>query len=225
MNRYAPELALVAGGLLGVVFGGFVLVSVGEFYSAAIVCALFGYPFAAYAVYNDTEPTTVLWPWLVTAISGLAAIGIVVDVLRLFSPSLKALLFGVFLGLLVFLPVAAYAAQYGSPPGWLAPRPVEAGSTVLAVSLLVAGLSTGTAVWGAASALLVFVAGTVFAAHSTGISSRRQRRLPVAGLLLAASLLGTGVFTGGSLDPWVTASLAAVFGPLISVALTANFNR
>ena len=57
MNRYAPELALVAGALLGIVFGGFVLFSVGEFYSAAIVCALFGYPFAAYAIHSDAEPT------------------------------------------------------------------------------------------------------------------------------------------------------------------------
>lgn len=224
MNRYAPELALVAGGLLGIVFGGFVLFAVGEFYSATIVCALFGYPFAAYAVHNDAEPTTVLRPWLVTAISGLAAVGILVDVLRLFSLSVDSLLFGTFLALLIFLPVAAYAAWYGSPPAWLTPRPVETGSTLLGLSLLFAGLATGTAVWGAGSALLVFVAGLLFAARSTGISPQRRRRVPIAGLLLAAGLLASGVLIGGSLDRWVTASLAAAFGPLIYVALAASLD-
>jgi len=219
MNRYAPELALVAGGLLGVVFGGFVLVSVGEFYSAAVVGAVFGYPFAAYAVHTDADPTTVLPPRPVAAIGGLLAAGILVDVVRLFSPTASTLLFGLPFALGVFLPLAAYATRYGSPPAWLSPRRVDWGCTVVAAGLLAAGIAVGAATSGAASALLVYVAGGVFAARSAGGSSRPRRRL-VAGLVVTAGLVTAGVAIGGPLDPWVTSALAAAFGPLLVVALT-----
>jgi len=219
MNRYAPELALVAGGLLGVVFGGFVLVSVGEFYSAAVVGAVFGYPFAAYAVHTDADPTTVLPPRPVAAIGGLLAAGILVDIVRLFSPTASAVLFGLPFALGVFLPLAAYATRYGSPPAWLSPRRVDWGCTVVAAGLLAAGIAVGAATSGAASALLVYVAGGVFAARPAGGSSRPRRRL-VAGLVVTAGLVTAGVAIGGPLDPWVTSALAAAFGPLLVVALT-----
>jgi len=221
MNRYAPELALVAGGLLGVVFGGFVLFSVGELYSAAVVGAAFGYPFAAYAVHTDADPTTVLPPRPVAAIGGLLAAGVLVDVLRVFSPNASTLLFGLPFALGVFLPLAAYAARYGSPPPWLPNRRVEWGCTVLAIGLLAAGIAVGAAVSGSVSALLIYVAGGVFAARPAAGGRGQQRHRLVAGLLAATGLVIVGVTTAGPLDPWVTAALAAVFGPLLVVALTA----
>jgi hypothetical protein len=222
MNRYAPELALITGGLLGTVFGGFVLVSVGEFYSAAVVCVLLGYPFAAYAIHTDDEPTTVLPPRAVTAVAGLAAVGVVADVLRLFASSVESLLVGIFVALVVFLPVAAYATQYGTPPAWLSPRLVEAGGTLLAVGLLAGGLVSGAAVVAAASAVAVFLATMLFAARSTGVTPRRRRLVPVGGLVAAAGLLAVGVRSGGPLDPWVTTALGAVFGPLLYIALVTS---
>lgn len=222
MNRYAPELALVTGGLLGFVFGGFVLFAVGEFYSAAVVCVLLGYPFAAYAIHTDDEPTTVLPPRAVTAVAGLAAVGVVVDVLRLFAPTVESLLVGILVALLVFLPVAAYATRYGTPPAWLGPRVVEAGGTLLSVGLLAGGLISGAAVLAAISAVAVFVATMLFTARSTGVSPRRRRLVPVSGLLAAAGLLAIGVVSGGPLDPWVTTALGAVFGPLLYIALATN---
>ncbi|WP_253737364.1 hypothetical protein [Halohasta salina] len=221
MNRYAPELALVAGALLGVVFGGFVLFSVGEFYSAVVVGAAFGYPFVAYAVHTDTDPTTVLPPRPVVAVGGLLGGGILVDVVRLFSPPTAALLFGLPFALGVVLPLAAYAARYGSPPAWLSPRRVEWACTVGAAGLLAAGIAAGAGVSGAVSALLVYVAGGVFAVRSAPPSRRHQRRRLVAGLVAAAGLVIVGVTTAGLPDPWVTAALAAVFGPLLVVALSA----
>jgi len=222
INRYAPELALVAGGLLGTVFGGFVLFAVGEFYSAALVCVLLGYPFAAYAIHTDDEPTTVLPPRAVTAVAGLTAIGVVADVLRLFGPSVDSLLIGVLVALVVFLPVAAYATGYGTPPAWLGPRLVEAGGTLLAAGLLAGGLVSGAAVPAATSAVAVFVAAMLFAARSTGVSPRRRRLAPIGGLLLAAGLLAVGLVSGGPLDPWVTTALGAVFAPLLYIALATS---
>ncbi|MFO7834262.1 MAG: hypothetical protein R6V31_09480 [Halohasta sp.] len=221
MNRYAPELALVAGGLLGTVFGGFVLVSVGEFYSAAVVGAVFGYPFAAYAVHTDPDPTTVLPPGPIVAIGGLLAAGILVDVVRLFSPTASTLLFGLPFALGVFLPLAAYAARYGSPPRWLSPRRVEWGCTAVAVGLLAAGIAAGAAVTGSASALLVYLAGGLFATRPAVDGTSHSRRRLVAGLIVAAGLLTAGVAVGGPLDPWVTTALAAIFGPLLVAARTA----
>jgi len=222
MNRYAPELALIAGGLLGVVFGGFVLVSLGEFYSAVVVCVLFGYPFAAYAIRTDDEPTTVLPPRVVTAVAGLAALGVVADSLRLSALSVESLLVGILLALLVFLPVAAYATWYGTPPAGLTPRRVDTGGILLAVALLAGGLVGRAATPASTSAVAVFVASMLFAARSTGVSPRRRRLVPIGGLLAAAGLLGVGIVNGGPLDPWVTTALGAVFGPLLYVALVTS---
>jgi len=222
MNRYAPELALITGGLLGVVFGGFVLVSLGEFYSAAVVCVLFGYPFSAYAIRTDDEPTAVLPPRIVTIVAGFAALGVVVDVLRLFAPSVESLLVGVLVALLVFLPVAAYATQYGTPPAWLSPRLVETGGVLLAGGLLAGGLVSGAAVVAATSAVAVFVATMLFAARSTGVSQRRRQLVPVGGLLAAAGLLAVGVLGGGPLESWVTTAMGAAFGPLLYIALSTD---
>ena len=222
MNRYAPELALVSGGLLGTVFGGFVLFAVGEFYSAVLVCVLFGYPFAAYAIHTDDKPTTVLPPRVVTAVAGLAAVGVVADVLRLFAPTIESLLVGILVALVVFLPVATYATQYGTPPAWLGPRLVESGGTLLAVGLLAGGIVSGAAAPAATSAVAVFVATMLFAARSTGVSPRRRQLVPVGGLLVAAALLAVGVVSGGPLDPWVTTALGAVFAPLLYIALATS---
>ncbi len=220
MNRYAPELALVVGGVLGGAFGGFVLFVLGEFYSAAVVCAVCVYPFAAYAVHTDDKPTTVLPPQAVAAIAALIAVGVVVDSLRVFGPSLETLLSSSLLAVGVFLPVAAYASRYGEPPAWLRPRPVEVGCGLLAVGLLVGSVATATTT-GAVSAVVVFVAGARYGTRGGQANAQRRRVYwPVGGFVVAAGLLAFGLKTAGPLDPWMAGALAAVFGPLIAVALT-----
>lgn len=221
MNRYAPELALVTGGVLGVAFGGFVLIVLGEFYSAAVVAAVCGYPFAAYAVHTDDEPTTILPPRAVTVVAASVAVGVVVDSVRLFGTSLNTVLTGSLPAVAVFLPVAAYATRYGEPPAWVGPRLVAASCSLLAVGLLVASVVT-EATAAAASAVVVFVAGVLYADRTRDATDRDGRRWqwPAAGFVVAAGLLAGGVLTGGSLDRWMIGALAALFGPLIAVALT-----
>jgi len=223
MNRYAPELALITGGVLGVAFGGFVLIVLGEFYSAAVVFALCSYPFAAYAVRADDDPTTVLPPRAVTAVAAIAAVGTMVDSLRLFGTSVETLLMSSILAVGIFLPVAAYATSYGEPPPWLSPRLLEASCSLLAVGLLVASVASA-AIWGAVTAVVVFVAGALYGNRSTKPTTQRSRRWqwPAGGFIVAAGLLAGGLAVGGSLDRWMVGALASVFGPLIAVALTTS---
>jgi len=220
MNRYAPELALVAGGILGTAFGGFVLVVLGEFYSAAVVFALCSYPFAAYAIHTDDDPTTVLPPRVVTVVAAIAAVGIVVDSFRLFGPSVEILLTRSLLAVGVLLPVAAYATSYGQPPFWLSPQLLGSSCVLLAVGLLIASVARGV-ITGAVTAVVVFVAGVVYVDRSVETTTRAGRRWqwPLGGFILAAGLLTGGLLTGGSLDRWMAGALAAIFGPLIAVAL------
>ncbi len=220
MNRYAPELALIAGGLLGASFGGFVLFALGEFYSAATVCALLSYPFAAYAIHTDETPTDVLPPRGVLLVAIVVGTGIVVDCLRLFGPTVDSLLFSSGPTLLVVLPVAVYTVRYGERPAWLAPRTVGIAASLLAVALLVGSLTNASSV-AAVSAGVVFVAGMVYWVRADD-SERRWRLWPVGGLVVAAGLFGVGLTTGGPLDRWMVAALAVAFGPLVVVILTQN---
>jgi len=220
MNRYAPELALIVGGVLGASFGGFVLFVLGEFYSAAVVCAVCSYPFAAYAIHTDDEPTTVLPPRAVTLIAALVAVGVLLDSFRQLGSTGEAALVGSLFAVSIFLPVAAYGSRYGESTPWGRPRVLEAVCLLLAGLLLAGSLTTG-ATTGAVSAVVVFVAGVVYGAQSTHTDHRsRQRWLPLAGLTVAGGLLAVGVLTGGPLDRWMIAALAAAFGPLIAVAVT-----
>jgi len=223
MNRYAPELALITGGVLGVAFGGFVLVVLGEFYSAAVIFALCSYPFAAYAVHTDDDPTAVLSPRAVTTIAAVAAVGAVADSLRLFGMSVETLLVSSLPAVVIFLPVAAYATRYGKPPARSTQRLLDVSCSLLAVGLLVGSVSTGI-VTGAVSAVVVFVAGAVYSSRTSETASRASRRWqwPVGGFVVATGLLAGGIVSGGSLDRWMAGALAAVFGPLIAVALTSS---
>lgn len=219
MNRYAPELALVVGGVLGAAFGGFVLVVLGEFYSAAVVYTLCSYPFVAYAVHTDDDPTTVLPPRAVTTVAAIVGVGVVVDSLRLFGTHVDTLLVSSLPAVGVVLPAAAYAASYGEPPTWLSPRLLEGSCILLAVGLLVASVATGV-IAGAVTAVAVFVAGAVYGDRSTGPATPPERRWqwPAGGFVVAAGLLAAGVLTGGPLDRWMVGALAAMFGPVIVAA-------
>jgi len=218
MNRYAPELALVAGGLLGVSFGGFVLVALGEFYSAVVVCALLSYPFAAYAIHTDDDPTGVLPPRTVLLAALAVGVGIVADCLRLFGPTVDSLLFSSGPVLIVVLPVAVYTGRYGELPGGLSPHAVGIAGSLLAGGLLVGSVTRSSSL-AAASAVVVFVAGTVHWVRAAD-SELRVRLWPVGGLVLAAGILGVAVATGGPLDRWMIAAVLVAFGPLLVVLLT-----
>ena len=221
MNRYAPELGLIAGGVLGLAAGGFVLFSLGEPASAIVATGVCWYPFAAYAVATSESPTAVLPPRLVTVVAGGAAIIVWGGIVAQRSATIEAGVGGLLLALCVFLPVAGYACRYGAPPARGRSEAVFVATTLGAAGLLAVG---GLAATGAAavSALLVYLAGWLFYAAYGDPTQQRRRRTLLGGMSLAAGLVVVAGLTAGPAEPLVAAALVAAFGPLFGYVLTTD---
>ena len=221
MNRYAPELALIAGGVLGIAAGGFVLFSLGEPASAIVATAVCWYPFAAYAVATSESPTGVLPPRLLTAIAGGAAVIVWIGVISQGSATIEAGVFGLLLALIVFLPVAGYASSYGLPPARQRSGTVAVATTLVAAVLLAVG---GIAATGAAavSALLIFLAGWLFYIAYGQPTRQRRKNILLGGMILAVGLVFVAGLTAGPSEPLVAAALVAAFGPLFGYILTTD---
>lgn len=221
MNRYAPELALIAGGILGGGVGGFVLFSLGEPASAIVATVICWYPFGAYAVRTSDSPTGVLPPRLLTIIAGGSAVIVWAGIIQQQPPTIDTIVFGWLLALVVFLPVAGYASSYGTPPASLKPRAVVIVTTLGAAGLLAIGTvaATGAA---AVSALLVFLAGWLFYAGEKQPPRQQRRNTLLGGLGLAAGLVVIAGGTAGPSEPLVAAALVAAFGPLFGYVLTTD---
>ena len=221
MNRYAPELALIAGGVLGIAAGGFVLFSLREPASAIVATAVCWYPFAAYAVATSESPTAVLPPRLVTVVAAGAALIVWGGIVAQRSATIEAGVGGLLLALCVFLPVAGYACRYGTPPARGRSRTVFVATTLSAAGLLAVG---GLAATGAAavSALLVYLAGWLFYAAYGNPTQQRRRYTLLGGMGLAAGLVVVAGLTAGPAEPLVAAALVAAFGPLFGYVLTTD---
>ena len=219
MNRYAPELALIAGGILGGGVGGFVLVSLGDPAAAIVATVVCWYPFGAYAVRTSDSPTGVLPPRLLTVVAGGASIVVWGEIVRQQPPTIDTVVFGWLLALVVFLPVAGYASSYGTPPASLKPRAVVVVTTLGAAGLLAVGTvaATGPA---AISALFVFLAGWLFYVGDVQPTQRQRRNTLLGGLAVAAGLVVIAGGTTGLAEPLVAAALVAAFGPLFGYVLT-----
>ena len=221
MNRYAPELALIAGGVLGIAAGGFVLFSLGEPASAIVTMVVCWYPFAAYAVATSESPTGVLPPRALTAIAGGAAGVVWIGTISQRSVTIEAGVIGLLLALIVFLPVAGYASSYGTPPARQRSGVVAVATTLSAAGLLVVGslAATGAA---AISALLVFLAGWLFYVAYGQPTRQRRKNTLLGGMILAVGLVIVAGLTPGPSEPLVAAALIAAFGPLFGYILTTH---
>jgi len=221
MNRYAPELALIAGGVLGIAAGGFVLFSLGEPASAIVATAVCWYPFAAYAVATSESPTGVLPPRALTAIAGGAAVIVWGGIVTQRSATIETGVVGLLLALCVFLPVAGYACGYGAPPGRTRPGVIVVATTLVAAGLLAVGTlaATGAA---ALSALLVYLAGWLFYSGYGQPTHQRRRHTLLGGMILAVGLVIVAGLTAGPSEPLVAAALVAAFGPLFGYILTTD---
>ncbi|XVH32968.1 hypothetical protein ACNS7O_07235 [Haloferacaceae archaeon DSL9] len=220
MNRHVPEFAL----LTGLVLGGTALVVgvalVGTISTSLLVCALFVYPFSAYAVHHDEDPTNVLPPRLVFLLGCVAGAVIWLDTVFAAPDPVAAVSRGFTLGLLVAVPTGLYAARYGTPPAALTPRRGVVALWTLAASALAVGAATSAPVAGTAGALVLFWTGLTYArAGGLVVSRARRRRAVVAGLVLGAGCFALGAVTG-TLDSWAIPGVAAIFGPTLWYAAT-----
>lgn len=228
VNRYVPELALLAGGVMGVSFAGFSLWATVDVTRSLLAGVGLLYPFAAYAVYHDDDPTGVLPPWPVLAtaslLGGLILLDVAFGVGTGGTPTggigARGALTGLALALVVVLPPAAYTVVYGSRPDWLSSRGVVVSAGVCGFLLPLVGALVGNPLFGALDGLLVGLAGG-FTGRAWGYRPTRRTglRLLTAGGLAATFVVGVGIATG---DPgrWLIAALVFLLGPALYHALT-----
>jgi len=212
MSRRAPEFALLVGLVLAVAYVGFVtlvtagaaLLDPGQLVGTVAVAVLLSYPFAAYAVHYDEDPTTVLPPVPVAVAAGLVAAVVAVGGALAGVP-----VEGLVVALLAGLPVGAYAVGYAGvdlPPA----RPVAAVAVTCGLGVVAAGLAVGPPSLAALAALSCFLAGAAYHDRVARVPLAPERGL-LAGLLLAGVVGAAGVGVGAT----TFAVAVSAFAPLL----------
>jgi len=217
MTTRAPELALIVGLVLGGTMFATALVFSGSLYQAVLAGAVLCYPFAAYAVVHDDEPTTVLFPQPILIGGAIAGLLVLLDVGRVGTP--RAIMYGASLALLVFLPAAAYSVAHGT-----APVSADVGfvsTLVLGVTLLWVNPLVGGSPYGAIGGGLLLLSGILYAHHTGPIFTPTTRKqLVIGGMLLGGSLLVAGFVLASVLATWVASAIAAIVAPAVGYAIT-----
>ncbi|WP_267641092.1 hypothetical protein [Haloarchaeobius amylolyticus] len=206
MSRRVPEAAIVVGVLFATTWLVFPVL-VGEvdlvadpasFLGYVGVAAVLFYPFAAYTVTRADDPDDTILPR--PALAAAAAAGTLCALVGLVG---GAPLLGLFVGLGVAMPAAAYAVAFDavSPP----PLPTLVAGTTLGLASLAGGLALGQPWLGGLTALFAFLPALGTYDHLT------RDRLPTRGVL-GATVLATLVVAGLGLGVAAseTATLAAV---------------
>ncbi|WP_224270348.1 hypothetical protein [Haloprofundus salinisoli] len=227
MSRRVPEFALVAGAFLSLSLLVSSLVLSGDVLRSTLAAVALGYPFAAYAVVHDEDPTNVLPPTAVLALGGLVGLVLLGEAtlggVRALTP-VAGVTFGVLLALLALLPPLAYYLRYGSPLNPLSPARTAFGCLGFAVGLLAVGSFADTVLYATADALLVSLTGALYAARKGVVPSPSTRRLLIfGGVAAGVCLLAAGSVLGVTLDEWVVVAAALVFGPSAYYALTVEY--
>lgn len=212
--RRVPEAAVLVGVLLSASLIVFLLaVSPRRFLEPAfslsvlLAAVAVSYPFYAYAVVHDDDPTTVFPPRVVGAIGiGIGTAAAVVGALsRIDWTPLVALAAG--------LPPVAYAIAYGDDPTPVRPVPVALGGLAAAGLLSIAGGTGAPAppAWIGSAVLLAGSAGAYYrwSGRDLPASARYAGVATVAVALGAAVAIALGPGWAGAALFSVAASLAA----------------
>jgi hypothetical protein len=226
-NRHVPEFALVTGAFLSLSFLVAGVVLTGDVVRSLLTAVVILYPFAAYAVTHSDDPTTVLPPRVTSA--GAVVVGVVLagSVLLAAAPGAVAteLPYALLLGAGVVFPPAAYHVRYGTRDervNPLSPVATTVAATVVAVVVLVYGLLVGGTVFAAATALLSFLAGAVYArARGARLTVRTRRRFVVGGAIAGVAVVLVGLARGTAPESWLLVGLCVAAAPTIFYALTA----
>ncbi|RDI71600.1 hypothetical protein [Halopelagius longus] len=220
MSRRVPEFALVTGLLLGLstLVSGLVLAD--EIVTSSLLSALVAYPFVAYAVARDDDPTTVMPPRAILGVGVCFGLALFAASL-LDGPSPARALFGLFAGLLVALPPVAYAVRFEAGVNPLHPRTTVLAGVGAGVALLVVGLLADSVAYGAADALLVSLSAAVYGtARGVRFDARTKRVAVAVGVLLGVAVVAVGVARSEPLGDWLAAAMAVTLAPSVYYALT-----
>lgn len=220
MSRRVPEFALVTGLFLGLstLVSGVVLA--GDVLTTSLLSALVSYPFVAYAVVRDDDPTTVMPPRAILALGAFFGVSLLAASL-LEDPSPANALFGLFVGLLLALPPVAYAVYFEADVNPLSPRATVFAGVSLGIVLLVAGLLVDSASYGAADALLVGLSAAVYGtARGVRFDARTKRAAVAVGGVLGVAVVAVGVSRGEPLGEWIAVAMALTLAPSVYYALT-----
>lgn len=173
----------MTGVALGLPLALFVALFAGSPVSAAAVGLALCYPFAAYAVAHDENPTTVLVPrWVLAA--GLAG-GVLIAAVGALTGEAGA---GVAVGALAAVPTMAYHARHGDPPADLRRGTVLAGGGAVAALAVIVGAGLGGLVPAAVGGGLIALGAADYGQRIGGRLPRRVERRAVAGCLGGGAL-------------------------------------
>jgi hypothetical protein len=225
MSRRVPEFAVVTGvflGLSALVTG----VTLGwGLYATVVIGAGVSYPFVAFGIVRDDDPAATIRPRPVLAAGGLvAALGALGALLG--NPTPAGVLFALLVGVVLFVPPAAYATRYSADVNPLPPQTTVLAGAATGFLLLVAGLFVDRPLVGVAVGGAVALGCALYGnERGVAVGIRTKRRAAVAGGLLGVGLVGVGVLDGGPLTEWLLAGAATALLPSVFLALTADEDR
>lgn len=226
-NRHVPEFALVTGIFLSLSFLVAGLVLTGDVVRTLLTAVVILYPFVGYAVTHSADPTDVLPPRVTSVAALLVGAVLAGAVLVDADPSQLAteVPYALFLGALVVLPPAAYHVTAGDDADRLnplTPPQTVLAATVVTVGLFAYGLLVGGIRFAAATALLSFLAGSLYArARGERLSTHTRRRFVAGGAVVGLGVVLVGLVRGSSLESWVLVGLCLAAAPTLFYALTA----
>ncbi len=170
--------------------------------TASLVAVALLYPFAAYAVAVDDDPTTVLVPNYVLA--GTAVAGALT---ALAGVAASNPLSGAVAGLVVTLPGVEYHLRHGDPVSPLGPTATLGIAAVLALCLLGMGVLAGDLALGAVGAVLAALAGVDRYRLRGRPLSRDAERAAIVGCVAGILVIMPGSVLAGATAAGVVLSI------------------
>jgi hypothetical protein len=230
-NQYVPEFAVLVGVFLGLtaIISGIVLRW--GLMATVCVCAVGSYPFIAFGVVRDTDPTTTIRPrWVLiigTVIGILGAVGTFRATLGGQRP-IAATISSLFIGFILISPPAGYAASYGVNINPFSPQMTAGGCLVIGLGCMFAGLFSLPLI-GALLGAGVGVSGVVYAtARGVAPTQQTKRRIAIisGAIGIAVALIGIigmkSIINNGHINSgeWIFVGATIALTPSVYAALT-----
>ncbi|WP_276997961.1 hypothetical protein [Haloquadratum walsbyi] len=230
-DQYVPEFAIIVGvffGLATVVSG---IILRWGLTATICVCAVSSYPFIAFGVVRDTNPTATIRPrWVLsigTVIGMLGAVGTFHAMLG-GQDSVTATVSSLFIGFILVSPPAGYAVHHGVNINPFTPQVTAGGCLIIGVGCVFAGLFSLPLI-GVLLGTGVGISGALYAT-ARGLTLTQQTKQRVAiisgviGLTIAFIGIAGGEYIGsnGTVNggEWLFVGATLALAPSLYIALT-----